>query len=658
MAGGEVINSGDGIDKPRSLRIVDEGLDEFNVIKNAYSETTKAQVDPGFGVDATYSMFNPFNVIHLNRFGGSSSGYDPKAHYDNTGRANTNQSETISSSSFYTGINTLLPKENSQTPRLKSVFSTNTVENPTVSTILNWGKTAEKNPFAAYSVSDFLFCKYYGLIPNNRLLTLRRYSIPVEDNLKIADDKTPLVPIAQAVSWFGQETNNQLKSILKLDWGLNWKWLPATTVEDIQGNELTAEDILAQIGASDPKIASILKSQLLSDRGTTDMQALTGFEKEIQGYIKKSYTTGPYWNRILGPVNVINETQIRDRGMKRQNPFTLEFHYSLRSYKNINPKVAFLDLLSNFMSLTYNSAPFWGGGFRYFKKPGIALNGLPGQAEFEKGEILKGFQEMLKGLMARIKYNNQDLKVFLNEIQSYVTDGVTLDAVSKIGDPNSVGDNVLSRRIDALLAPIAGKLMRAPIAYRSILDGRAIGEWHLTIGNPMNPIAVMGNLVVSKVEMVVGETLGLDDFPTEYTFKVTLDHGRPRAKQDIESIFNLGGGAIAYTELTPPSSTYNSYGEQNSKRINAAYGDGVTTSGTEGSDSLNNSVDVRTGMVNSSVNEQLSGTGEFENISGIGAVDKTKNLDSYKARVSSFYGDPFGKSPILESYFNQVSTKD
>ena len=66
------------------------------------------------------------------------------------------------------------------------------------------------------------------------------------------------------------------------------------------------------------------------------------FDKDLQTWIKGAYgAEGPYWNRVLGPVNVIENTQIRKRGFDFQHNILLEFTYKLRGYSQINPKIAF-----------------------------------------------------------------------------------------------------------------------------------------------------------------------------------------------------------------------------------------------------------------------------------------------------------------------------
>jgi hypothetical protein len=75
-----------------------------------------------------------------------------------------------------------------------------------------------------------------------------------------------------------------------------------------------------------------------------------------------------------------------------------------------------------------------------------------------------------------------------------------------------------------------------------LFTGEPVGEWHLTVGNPMNPFMMIGNLICTLAEINFNDTLGPDDFPTQLKAKITLKHARHRDKGDIESMFNLGQG--------------------------------------------------------------------------------------------------------------------
>jgi hypothetical protein len=103
----------------------------------------------------------------------------------------------------------------------------------------------------------------------------------------------------------------------------------------------------------------------------------------------------------------------------------------------------------------------------------------------------------------------------------------------------------------------------------ALLTGEATGQWHLTIGNPLNPIAVIGNLAMTDADFELMGPLGYEDFPTKLKVTIKLQPGRPRGKDDIESMFNAGKGRLYVAEegLIDVNKTYDvdAYGKQNGK---------------------------------------------------------------------------------------------
>ena len=79
-------------------------------------------------------------------------------------------------------------------------------------------------------------------------------------------------------------------------------------------------------------------------------------------------------------------------------------------------------------------------------------------------------------------------------------------------------------------------------AVNSLLTGDPTGQWHVTIGNPLNPIAVIGNLACTDTKVNFEGAMGVQDFPERMVVEVTLKPGRPRDKAEIESMFNSGRG--------------------------------------------------------------------------------------------------------------------
>lgn len=593
-------------------------------------------------VEGTDSIFNPFYVFRYAKFGEiSGEKYDSSLHRNFKPLAGSGS-----------------------TPPVLSFFTDkkDKVENPSASVLIDWARNITDDSKKAttlgptpYQWSDFLWCKWYGKIPNNRMLTLRRYPIPVEDNLQIAEAKMPLIPIAQAVTWWGDGTDNTLSKILGITYGFKWEPISFGEVQDIQGNEVEASAVLDAFGLTEQNTGPIRQVLLASlfDNPANPFES-TGYDSDLQKWIQGAHgKEGPYWHRVLGPVNVVENTQVRKRGFDFSNDIDLNFSYKLRAYSQVNPKIAFLDLISNFLSLTYNNAEFYGGAIRYFQKTGYIVPGL-NTNKFELGDFTGGIIDVLGDLYGKVETRLNDLKNFVDELVTVgLKEGEAVEAL-KAAAGTTVAQNVAGSWVK--------NLIQKPLLMRSKLDGRAVGEWHLTVGNPMDPIAVIGNLCLSSTTITFSESLGLDDFPTEVSFKVSLKHGRDRAKQDILSMFNLGAGSMTFTDISPTSSAYNSYGDRNGAFLNNFYKDFGIPDMTDAKNIVVSPQNVN-GVVNGNtqnlINDAaLTGLGQFSVGTNLSIADAKKFAEKYGGRVRKAYGGGYAESPALVDYFRDLKTKD
>lgn len=697
---------------------------QFNLLAQEFGESNKsAQVEKYGPVPGALSMFNPFNVFRYSKYGLNPNQYRSDLHFD---AGSGGLSEQDSAALMGVNVDPFVPsdsqisalqsggasKEEVLNQALAATEGSNAIlsqikpftdqrkmiENPDAASIIKWAQL-EATPGARtakgatpYAVSDFIYCTYYGKVPNNRMVTLRRYPIPIEDNLAISAKKAPLVPLAQAVTWYGDDIGNKINDVLNMSWGLNWTTKTAD-VQDVNGNELTVEDLVAALpGTLDPAVVQVLKTQIFSgSEGKVDILKLSGYDVQAQNYIKEAYKeNGPYWNRILGPVNVIDSTYIRNRGFtdNKENTIKLKFKYSLRAYNGLNPKLVFLDLYTNFLSLTYNTAPFWGGGARYFQQTGVTIPQLQMESKVFDGDMLGAIQVGAEELAQLASSRLQDLidlaksavaevtptggsilaadGTINEEYQQQLIKAVSPDKrrIDEAAEAAQRGGKDDLTPIERALTPRLGKLLRKPLIYRALLDGRAVGEWHITVGNPMNPMAMIGNLILNKVTCTFNETLGLDDFPTEVTFDVELKHGRPRAKQDIESIFNLGNGAMSFSELPDPSSASNSYGENVTARLNSVkegtnLEPGQAEPAEETVDITNRGKLAEGGVTNKSKQNSDAEIARRPQIDRDAEIKQIENLtNAYRSTVTRLYGENYGRSPILTDYFTDLKTKD
>ena len=442
--------------------------------------------------------------------------------------------------------------------------NTPSLANPTAKTIIEWGATKSGNSvtgFQPYAMTDFMFCKNYGRIPNNRMITLRRYPFPVEDQLTIPGQKHP-VPVAQAVTWWGDGTGNSLSKIGIMKWNLKWGTLDVKQ-QDIEGNEVLVDDLVKMfesVPGLKGKGAQLKKAYVGLKGNDKQLQQLSGMEAKMQKFLREQYeTNGPYWNRVYGPVNVIHQSTRRDRGMQDgwNTPFTIAFHYSFRSFSGLSPKIVALDLISSFLNLTYNDAQFLGQLGRYFPRTGVKFD--PSTTELIGDILTKWATSFESGSGADMM---KLASTVIDQIKAAADQGISMMKDAGNGDLTKIkeaGSNVAQTIAISALAESVPTL----ISVRSALSDRPVGEWHLVVGNPLNPIMTMGDMICTSCDMAFDEEMGPDDFPTGVTFTVGLQQGKPRDKVAIERIFNLGETKMMHSKLRPFSSANDTFGEIN-----------------------------------------------------------------------------------------------
>lgn len=428
-------------------------------------------------------------------------------------------------------------------------------KNPTYQNILKYYNDDSFDPhgMSRYKIQDFIYCKYYNQIPNNYMITLRRYTRPCEDHVFGLDMPASALndlngypedyfAIATAVTYMGEQAGNKLSDIMKFDYGAKWE-------------EKTAE--VQSLQASDGGLAAQMKEKLniqegsMSGNGGLNTRSLsqsfiagalarargssgTDMVASQHAYPSNEFSAR-YGDEFFGDINVVDSTKLRSRGLTFSNNFTLTFEYSLKSLKCINPKIAMMDILSNFLILTGNYGTFWGGATMFFGTANIAPQfGDPDK--LRRGDW-KGYAKSLY----------DDVKTSFQSLSGDEEGSFTLENII------NAGKNLISSGIDAFMNNIFGSVFgvagQSQIP-KAMLTGAPTGFWHLTIGNPLDPIATMGNMAVTKTSVQFNDVLGYDDFPTEIKFTVEMEHCRPRDNAGIESIFNAGKGRFyAFTNL-------------------------------------------------------------------------------------------------------------
>ena len=350
-----------------------------------------------------------------------------------------------------------------------------------------------------YDIDDFLYCKNLGF-PINRMITLRRFPFPCTDN--IWDKESQGEPdIARMITYFDQSVN-KLEEILSFSYKMKWKELTAEYEQaTMQGEQTGLSGFMHKVGQFiDPEL---WKNTL---RGQNANMLDPKFDQ----------------NKVYGPVDSITNTHIRDVGLEYTKDFDITFDYELRSINGRTPEYAMKDILANVLACTYNNGRFWPG------------------ARYWIGERPSQFYQRFQYL------NTDDMDHILNESFSSIK-----NAIKEFSKPGSAIDTLKAAMTGGLaiaLGKILDKVGRPGIlTMNSLLSGEPTGFWHLMIGNPINPIMCVGNLIIEDVEFSFPtDALSYGDFPTKMQVKIKLKPAQSRDRAGIEMQFNMGKHRIYY----------------------------------------------------------------------------------------------------------------
>ena len=472
----------------------------------------------------------------------------------------------------------------------------------TVQSLIEWSQR-DKNYKFPYRYQDFVFLKWWKKVPLNYMITLRRYKYPTIDSVGSAEEhlnqvnpKT-LTPAATAITFLGEDPGNKISTILGgIEAGLKWKDIKADVWEvSYQGSQKSADTPF-------PFASKVL--------GFLQGGGESAKTNESAGVPPDPYSNGPYENKILGPTTVIDTTKARDRGIEFKHEITLIFEYSARSIGSINSKAAMLDIIGNLMVLTFNEASFWGGMNRHM--PMAAPSHEP----------------WLGGPAGRKAWLNADPEGFFNAIGDQLAKAAENigEAFQKFFDDPIAG-------LKSIAAGGMAEYMKMKTSggkgfmqgIHSLLTGAPVGEWHLTVGNPMNPMMMIGNLICTGIKLEFNDELGPDDFPTELKATVQLQHGMPRDRAGIESMFNSGKGRL----YSLPKGFEKTFASYNMSAVDSATGRGpgvVTAWPDEKSKKKGNGSPGSSGATTG--NKQANST------------ERSNGGSQPRARKNPFLGDP------------------
>jgi len=431
-----------------------------------------------------------------------------------------------------------------------------------IRTLCALSKTANSSlGMARYKYADFMYCKDLGKVSNNHLITLRKFAHPIGDHIfemaspkyvATAGDHSFQVEgdIGRLVTWFGTD-DNRLEDICKYSYHATWKELEAKIEEKDSQADDPSTGILGMISnAFNPAYNKAVNAGQAGNHSIWGWLGSQLSDHTFQGIGKNNGLLRNYDNnKVYTPKNTVQSTNIYEGKLEFSHEFTLNFSYQLRAYDNINPRSALTDLIGNILEVTYRRGKFWGGDRKLIGPP-------QDMGPFNKtSAFIDNAFDKLGGFFQSLVDGGINFQDILGKIGStfnnLIGQAMNLmkgNGISEVGSAlaGKIKDlNTTTAFTEAAKGYLKNALGRPTLyAWQSLLSGDDVGLWHVTIGNPRNPILAMGNLILTNAQVSHSGPLGIDDFPSELKVSITLKHARPRDLTEISRMYTKGAATI------------------------------------------------------------------------------------------------------------------
>lgn len=460
-----------------------------------------------------------------------------------------------------------------------------------------------------YNYGDFMFCKHLGKIPNNYLITLRKFPMPCSDhiNFSFAEESSynhHMPDVGRLVTWIGTP-GNDMSSLLSYTYNMSWSDFsaPVDAPPDAIGGRDGGSGLAGALGVFDGTYGKEVaesggygysgENNILAQKMGFTSQYGTARNADLKN-TNKSYESNQ---------NAIMKVKVpgsKSEGLSFSQPITLTFDYELRSYDGINGRSAMLDLLANILMVTYTQGKFFPGSYR--------------SANMATSNIYANLPIFKKGATATIGSTMSAMFDSFKAIASGMGFGQGKDPIQAL---KNMGNNLLTLLCNGLV----NKLGRPQqFAYTSLISPTPTGQWHLTLGNPRNPIMSIGNLCLTSAKIEHYGPLGLDDFPTGLKVTVTLEHAKARDSVAIEQMYMQGNnriyspmGAEGIRSMYESADVVKDMSISRAKKSSPA--DEVGTNGSAALSSSAKSLDEWSVKKNNSIYEKYWGTTDMQNIS-------------------------------------------
>lgn len=350
------------------------------------------------------------------------------------------------------------------------------------------------NESLKFGYKELAYLTDLGVYPVNRMIILRRFSegIEVPHNLNKSTMKG-IRPISTIIGWINPENENIL------GFGFNEEWITNTDLFWDKISEILEKETgtKANMTLPAPGWAQGFVFNFLREMGYVDEES---FDKsEIPA----------------GDPDVLHESsqrKIDGQGITSSFKIDLKTSYEQKYINNIDPGSAFLDIINNSLRMGTSDMKFFLGN-----KANTIMDSLNSDSD----SFIQSMFETLKNMAGD----------FINTINNLL---------GEIGNDIKSGDfteNMYNTILDGLNAALYR--FRWPLrSSLALTTGQNTTPWHVTIGNPLNPILSMANVVVDNGNVDLNNELGFNDIPTKINLSFNISQGRSLGKQEIMEVLN------------------------------------------------------------------------------------------------------------------------
>lgn len=391
------------------------------------------------------------------------------------------------------------------------------------------------NTKAAIKPTDLAFLKYLGVYPNNRMVVVRRFTGPSEDNIFTKAQGGEVGPLAMVISWIKED-----EDFLTMDFGEEW--------EEAEGSFI---GILNSLGEDIGKKGGVGLGDMAG--GAMGSLPLPGFTEVMSrhvlsklGILDENSSSVP-----VGNPNLIKQAKARKTvgydqagsGLNTTIAFKIEAEYELKFISGLDPSTVWMDMVGNFTRFGTSKSDTFGLSKKFSQKmkkwinnPGLLVKDLSSKLREAITNAIKEFEDVINDIKSEKPVEGSDSP---EELAKQKTKRF-LEGIKK--------------GLTKFLQKVLEKYKVKAIGIINALSGLPSTPWHITIGNPIRPFFSAGDMYMDNVTLTLGSQLSYNNLPTNLKLEFTLKNARPWGMQEIMAKFNAGYlRSISFTKKMTPS---------------------------------------------------------------------------------------------------------